>query len=218
MARPAKDLDDDTGPERTCVVTRVQRPPDEMIRFVLDPGRQVVPDLRRKLPGRGVWVTAEARYVEEAVKRGAFARGFKRPVSILPGLVELIASELEKDVLQSLSMANKAGLVAAGAFQVEKTISEGEIAVLLHARDGSADGMRKIRQVLKRVSLEPRSGLEPRNFTFRANRFGIGADKCGTCSAQTGRGGGSADHARPAIGGFSGLRARKPVCRDNGIG
>ena len=156
MARLAKKTSsDDDGPERTCVVTRAHRPPEEMIRFVLDPAGQVVPDLKRKLPGRGVWVTATASLVVEAAKRGAFSRGFKRPVSVPPDIVEIIDRTLEKDLLQSLSLANKAGLVAAGAFQVEKALCEAETGVLIHASDGGADGARKFRQALRRNMLSP---------------------------------------------------------------
>ncbi len=153
--RAASKERDEEGPERTCVVTRAQRSPDEMIRFVLDPAGQVVPDLKRKLPGRGVWVTAQASYVTDAVKKGAFARGFKRPVSIYPELSGLIDQSLEKDLLQSLSLANKAGIVAAGAFQVEKALSDSEIAVVIHANDGGTDGARKLRQQVRRNMLKP---------------------------------------------------------------
>ena len=66
--------------ERTCVVTRAVKPVDELIRFVIAPDGAVVPDLKRRLPGRGVWVTATRAAVDEAVKRKAFARGFKREV------------------------------------------------------------------------------------------------------------------------------------------
>ena len=68
---------DETGPERTCVVTRRKGQPDDMIRFVAAPDGTVVPDLKRKLPGRGVWVTASAATVAEAVKKGSFARGLR---------------------------------------------------------------------------------------------------------------------------------------------
>ena len=56
-------------PERTCIVTREAQAPAGLIRFVLGPDHQVVPDLRHKLPGRGVWVTARSEIVNEAVKR-----------------------------------------------------------------------------------------------------------------------------------------------------
>ena len=46
--------------ERLCAATRSVKPVDDMIRFVVGPDG-VVPDLKRKLPGRGVWVTASGR-------------------------------------------------------------------------------------------------------------------------------------------------------------
>src|SRR5689334_22217320 len=88
--------DEETGPERTCVATRRVRPLDELIRFVAAPDGTVVPDIRRRLPGRGVWVTASRAAVEQAVKRNAFARGLKAQVSApadLPGQVERLLIE-----------------------------------------------------------------------------------------------------------------------------
>ena len=62
---------DETGPERTCIVTRAKHPPEAMIRFVVGPEETVVPDIRRRLPGRGVWVTASAELVKRAATKGA---------------------------------------------------------------------------------------------------------------------------------------------------
>jgi len=131
-------------PERTCIVTRAKRSPDEMIRFVVGPGQMIVPDIARKLPGRGVWVTAEAECIARAVKRQAFSRSFKTEVSTRPSLVKDVESLLETDCLQALSMANKAGLVVTGFTKVERAIASSDIAGLIHASDGGADGMRKL--------------------------------------------------------------------------
>ncbi len=46
------------GTERTCALTRELKPVAEMIRFVVGPAGDAVPDVKRKLPGRGIWVTA----------------------------------------------------------------------------------------------------------------------------------------------------------------
>ena len=72
MIAASRDIELDTGPraqelERMCVATRTVRPVDDMIRFVVGPDGEAVPDLKRKLPGRGVWVTATAGC---AVRRG----------------------------------------------------------------------------------------------------------------------------------------------------
>lgn len=141
----------DKGPERTCIVTRAKGPPELFIRFVLGPDGQVVPDLRCKLPGRGAWVTAERPRVLEAVKRRSFKRAFKSEVEVPPTLADMIDGLLERDALQALSLANKAGLVVAGATKVEGSIGPKVPAALISASDGSADGVRKMEAAIRRL-------------------------------------------------------------------
>jgi len=138
------------GPERTCIVTRQKGSPDGMIRFVLGPDHQVVPDIRRKLPGRGVWVTGEAARVADAVKRQAFAKGFKAKVSVSPSLVEDVEHLFRQDCLQFLSLVNKSGSVTTGYAKVEAAVAGGTLTALLHARDAGSDGVRKLGQALNR--------------------------------------------------------------------
>src|ERR1700710_3313662 len=73
-----------SGTERMCAVTRAVRPIDELIRFVVSPQGEVVADLKRKLPGRGLWVSASRQAVAEAVRRNQFSRGFRRDVRAAP--------------------------------------------------------------------------------------------------------------------------------------
>ena len=141
----------DQGPERTCIVTRAKGPPEAFIRFVVGPDGGVVPDIRCRLPGRGAWVTAERSKVQEAVKRKSFKRAFKSEVEVLPTLADMIDGLMEKDALQALSLANKAGLVVAGATKVEGSIGPKVPAALISASDGSADGVRKMEAAVRRL-------------------------------------------------------------------
>lgn len=138
------------SPERTCIVTREKGSPQDMIRFALGPGQVVVPDIRRKLPGRGVWVTARAGLVARAVKHQAFARGFKTKVVASEYLPAEVDALLTKDCLQALSLANKAGQVVTGFAKVEEAIAKAPIAGLIHAADCGADGLRKLGDRLRR--------------------------------------------------------------------
>lgn len=150
------DIGTDTGPAlrrgqgRTCIVTRVSGSPDTLIRFVRDPEGGVVPDLRRKLPGRGVWITAEAETIRRAIAKKLFARGFKAPANVPSDLVEQVAEHLRRECLQALSMANKAGAVTTGFVKVEALCGTGKVAALLHASDSAPDGARKLAQALRR--------------------------------------------------------------------
>lgn len=132
------------APLRTCVVTREQKPPEELIRFVEGPDGQIVPDLARRLPGRGVWVTAERNAVAEAVKRKAFARSLKRQVSVPSDLPETVERLLVKRAMDALSLANKAGLVITGFTRIDAAIASGKVAAVLHGREAAADGVDKL--------------------------------------------------------------------------
>ncbi len=136
-----EDLPDD-GPLRTCVGTGEKRPPEEMLRFGLSPAGEVTPDLKRKLPGRGVWTLPTHAAVAEAVKRKGFSRGFKRAASAPPDLPDRIGALLAEDALQFLSLANKAGAVVAGASKVEAAAAAGKMLALITASDSGADGER----------------------------------------------------------------------------
>lgn len=142
--------DEERGPERTCAVTREKATPEEMLRFVLGPDLQVVPDIKRKLPGRGVWIGLSRQRVAQAVKKQVFARGLKDKAVAAPDLPEMVENLLRRDALQALSLANKAGLVTTGFVKVEKAMDAGKLGALLHARDGAADGKRKLGQGLRR--------------------------------------------------------------------
>jgi predicted RNA-binding protein YlxR (DUF448 family) len=120
-----------------------------MLRFALGPDGKVVPDLRRKLPGRGVWTDLSAEAVRRAASKGAFARAFRAKAEAGPDLAVAVDALLERDALQSLSLANKAGLVVGGAFKVDQTLGGGGVAGLIHASDGATDGAAKREQALR---------------------------------------------------------------------
>lgn len=130
--------------ERQCAVTRETCPVDEMIRFVLAPDASVVPDLKRVLPGRGVWITATRQAVEQAERKKVFARAFKADVRVEPGLADRVERLLEKAALGALGLIRKAGQMVVGFAKVEAALKRGEAGVLIHASDASEDGIRKL--------------------------------------------------------------------------
>jgi hypothetical protein len=142
-------IEPDGGPrarerERLCAATRTVRPISDLIRFVIGPDGEAVPDVKSKLPGRGIWVTATRDALAEAIKRKAFARGFKREVRLPSDFVSRTEQLLERAVLDALAVAGKAGLVAAGFAKVETALGHNEIVALLHAADASSEGIRKL--------------------------------------------------------------------------
>jgi predicted RNA-binding protein YlxR (DUF448 family) len=138
------------GAERFCAVTGAVKPVAEMIRFVLAPDGAAVPDLKRRLPGRGIWITATREALTAAVARKAFARSFKREVRLPPDFVAATERLLERSALDALAIARKAGKVAAGFAKVEAALAEHKVAAVLHAAEAAADGVRKLKPARRR--------------------------------------------------------------------
>jgi uncharacterized protein len=137
--------------QRRCVATRKALAVGDLIRFVVGPDGALTPDIRRKLPGRGVWTALSRQAVERAVETRAFARSLKSPVVVSPRLAEEVDALLARDALQSLSLANKAGLVVTGFGKVEAVLGGlARAAAWIEAADGAEDGRRKLMQVLNR--------------------------------------------------------------------
>jgi len=152
------EVETDTGPkrlapgaERLCAVTRTVQPVADMIRFVAAPDGTVVADLKRRLPGRGVWVTARRAAVGEAIRRNTFTRALRRPARAPEGLADLVEQLLERSALDALSIAHKAGLVASGFAKVEAALAAGDpIVGLVHAAKAGGEGVRKLAAVARR--------------------------------------------------------------------
>jgi predicted RNA-binding protein YlxR (DUF448 family) len=138
-----------SGTERMCAVTRQVRPIDELIRFVVSPSGEVIADLKRKLPGRGLWVSASHKAVAEAIRRNHFGRGFKRDVRVAPTLPEDTENLLVRGAIEALAMAAKAGQIVAGFAKVEGALAQRQAVALIHAADGAADGIRKLDAILR---------------------------------------------------------------------
>jgi hypothetical protein len=132
------------GSERACALTREVKPVDELVRFVLGPADEVVPDVKRKLPGRGLWITGTRAAVDQALKRNVFARGFKREVRAPANLGADTERLLQRSALDALAIAGKAGLVVSGFAKVEAALDDGKVVALIHATDAAADGRRKL--------------------------------------------------------------------------
>jgi predicted RNA-binding protein YlxR (DUF448 family) len=133
---------------RMCAVSREQKPVDELIRFVVSPAGEVVADVKRKLPGRGLWVSASREVVAEAVRRHQFSKGFKRDVRAAPTLPTDTENLLVRSAVEALAMAAKAGQVVSGFAKVEGALtarqSRAGVQALIHAADGASDGIRKL--------------------------------------------------------------------------
>jgi predicted RNA-binding protein YlxR (DUF448 family) len=126
-----------------------------LVRFVAGPDGAVVPDLARKLPGRGLWVKADRASVETAARKGAFSRAAKARLSAAAGLADQVESLLARRVLAGLGLARRAGELTLGFESVIAEVRAGKAAWLIEASDGAADGRGKLLYAAKGLSKPP---------------------------------------------------------------
>ena len=130
--------------ERRCIVTGEHDSGANLIRFALSPDGVVTPDVAAKLPGRGAWVRADRDVIEQAAKKGAFARAFKAQVAVPEGLASIVEALLSRRCLDLLGMSQRAGALAVGATQVDAAIRAKPVFLLIEAEDGAEEGREKL--------------------------------------------------------------------------
>ncbi|MBA4808556.1 RNA-binding protein [Brevundimonas sp.] len=130
--------------ERRDLVSHEVMDESRLIRFVAGPDGQVVPDLGRKLPGRGLWVEASRASVETAVKKNGFTRSAKTKLTAPADLADIVERLLVRRCLDQLGLARREGVLISGFEKSAATIRSGKAAWVLEAADGSADGRGKI--------------------------------------------------------------------------
>jgi len=165
----AKDRD---GPERRCIATGATEPVAGLIRFVLSPDGQAVPDVAGKLPGRGAWLSADRPTVELALKKKLFSRAFRQPVEVDPKLADLLEMLTARRLVDVISLARKAGQAITGAEKVKAHLASGQAGALIQASDGAADGKAKLLSVAKAVGKDTIKHIEVLTSTELGLAFG----------------------------------------------
>lgn len=143
MTRGGREKDRDE-PERKCIATGESQPKAGLIRFCLGPDGQIVPDVLGKLPGRGIYVSADRAAIDKAVKKNLFSRAARQPAKAPEGLADLVETLVAQRTVDLLSMARKAGDAVTGYEKVKDWLVKGTAATLIQASDGSERGKTKL--------------------------------------------------------------------------
>lgn len=131
--------------ERRCIATGEVREPEEMIRFVVGPDGQAVPDIRNKLPGRGIWVSADKDALRLAVSKKLFSKSAKTQVTVADDLFEQTETLMVRRLIDLISLARKAGQAVTGFEKVKSWLENEHARILLQSSDGSERGKSKLR-------------------------------------------------------------------------
>ena len=175
-----------------------------MIRFVVGPGGVLVADLKANLPGRGLWLTAHRDCLEEAVKKGAFARAAKSAVKVPEHIGADIEQLLVSNCLNLFGLAQKSGRLAAGYEKVLDWLQTRSLAAVIEASDGQPDGRKK---VLNRLVYQPQEVLVIGCFSRDELSLALGRENVVHAALETS---GLAKSARAEIGRLAGFRALTP--------
>ncbi|MGF1474803.1 MAG: RNA-binding protein [Geminicoccaceae bacterium] len=156
----AEPSDDDLANPRRCLVDRTAKHRDALIRFVIGPDATLVPDFDERLPGRGLWLSADREVVKKAVASHVFARAAKQRIIVPAGLLDQLVEGLHGRCLQLLGLARRAGELDMGFEQVRRGVKAGSYELLVIASDAADDGLSKLSGVaIDRVSLLDREAM-----------------------------------------------------------
>lgn len=144
MSRGGVTKDRSDGPERKCIVTGEAQPKGGLVRFVVAPDGRLAPDVLGKLPGRGIWVSADRAAMDLAVRKKHFARAARQPVEVPEDLTGLVEGILVRHVVELIGLARKSGSAVAGYEKVRDWLDKEKAIVLIQASDGSGRGKSKL--------------------------------------------------------------------------
>lgn len=120
---------------------------ERMIRFCVAPDGALVPDLAHKLPGRGIWVSADRDIVAAACEKNLFTKAARRKVKYPEDTDGLITTLFVKRLQSLLGVAKKAGLIVAGFEKVAEALRKEQIVCLIEATDAAEDGKEKLNRL-----------------------------------------------------------------------
>lgn len=136
------------SPIRKCILSGEHGDRATLIRLALDPDGSVAPDIFAKAPGRGAWIGVNGEELTKAQAKGKLAgllrRAFKtEKIELIDDLSGRIERGLEKAFLDRLGLEARAGHLILGAEKIDGASRSGQVKLLLHASDASADGSGK---------------------------------------------------------------------------
>lgn len=154
-------------PERRCIATGQSAPKGGLIRFVVAPSGELVPDLKERLPGRGMWVSADRDALGRAVKKKLFAKAAGAAVAVPANLVEMTEQLLVKRCQDIIGLARRSDRLIVGYDRVLESLVHDRIGVVVIAEDAGTG----------RQSVAEAAGTRPMVGALRVAELGEAAGK-----------------------------------------
>ena len=125
-----------------------------MIRFVISPDDSAIPDLDGKLPGRGLWLSADRDMIHEACAQNLFAKLARRRVNVDEDLAQRVEVLLAKRCTDLLQLARRAGVLTVGSDEVDSRLSRGVKGLLLVATDAAPKSRRRVSELASSLAVQ----------------------------------------------------------------
>ena len=132
-------------PLRRCLASGLSGERSRLVRFVIAPDGEIVPDVGERLPGRGLWVTADRAALETARRRKLFAKAARAAVRVPDDLAEQVERLLVRRCRELLGLALRSGQATFGYQRVREWLIARKGALLLEASDGAPGDCAKLR-------------------------------------------------------------------------
>ena len=137
-ARPASRTGGARRPARSCVGCRESTDPEGLVRLVIGPEGEVLPDLAGRAHGRGAWVHPRPDCLTQAARRG-LARSFREQIRTSPGeLWELIRRAADRRVEGLICSAWRARKLELGSDAVREALVADRARLVVVATDARA--------------------------------------------------------------------------------
>ena len=138
---------------RKCIASGEILNKKDLLRFVILEDNTVVPDFKKKLPGKGIYVKNAKSLLEKAIKNNLFGKQLKKSAKASHELVTQVETILFKQALNSISLARKAGVMISGMDKVKEALKKNNVAFLLEAQNAGTDGHNKIMSLAQNLEV-----------------------------------------------------------------
>lgn len=146
--------------ERRDIVSGSVMDGADLLRFTVTPDNMVIPDFKKKLPGKGIYVACSMSSLKIAIEKNLFAKTFKKNVKLPEDLAGMVENLLRKKGLEAVCLAKKAGDLLTGFEKVAEALKKDKVAFLLEAKDAGEDGHEKMLSLAKNLKVFMLYGVE----------------------------------------------------------
>lgn len=138
--------------ERKCILDGTVKPLAELLRFV-ELNNELLPDFNKKLPAKGMYVTANRLSLIKALEKKLFHKVSRHNLRISEDFMENVERLLKQKALDSLNIARKSGALLTGFEKLKEAVKKNKVSFIVEAVDAGLDGKEKVALLAKSIEI-----------------------------------------------------------------